>query len=199
MLPALMAPAHATSRAEPQTAASVPATSGAQGFIDDVAKRGIDFLANESASIEQKRKSFSALLHDSFDLPTIGRFALGPYWRVATSAERTEYQGLFEKLIIDVYSERFSSYNGQDFKTESAKSVSDTDSVVTSYIITTNGGEKVRVDWRVRKNGTAYKIVDVIVEGVSMGVTQRSDFASVINRGGGNVSVLIDYLKNPKR
>ena len=40
-----------------------------------------------------------------------------------------------------------------------------------------------------------YKVIDIIVEGVSMSVTQRSDFSSVIQRGGGNVQVLIDHLR----
>ena len=60
----------------------------------------------------------------------------------------------------------------------------------------TNGGEEVQVDWRVRNKGGSYKIVDVLVAGVSMSVTQRSDFASVIQRGGGNVDALIAELKN---
>ena len=48
----------------------------------------------------------------------------------------------------------------------------------------------------VRKKGGAYKIVDVVVEGVSMAVTQRSDFASVIQRGGGDLNVLLAHLKS---
>ena len=56
-------------------------------------------------------------------------------------------------------------------------------------------GSDVSVDWRVRERGGSMKILDVIVEGVSMSVTQRSDFSSVIQRGGGNVDVLLDHLR----
>jgi len=39
------------------------------------------------------------------------------------------------------------------------------------------------------------KVIDVIIEGVSMSLTQRSDFSSVIQRGGGDIQILIDHLK----
>ena len=52
-----------------------------------------------------------------------------------------------------------------------------------------------RAGGRVRERGGSMKILDVIVEGVSMSVTQRSDFSSVIQRGGGNVDVLLDHLR----
>ena len=59
-------------------------------------------------------------------------------------------------------------------------------------MITSQGqGQPIRVDWRVRRG----KVIDVIVEGVSMSVTQRSEFASIIQRNGGKVSALINHLK----
>lgn len=178
---------------------SMPATKGAMTFVDSVGKRGIGILSAAATSEVQRKQSFKSLLNDSFDLTTIGRFALGRYWRVATAQQRGEYQRLFEKMIIDVYSDRFSSYSGQQLKTDSAKMVSDTDAMVTTFILPKDGGEKVRVDWRVRNTRGTYKIVDVVVEGVSMSVTQRSDFASVIQRGGGDIAVLIDHLKQPRK
>ncbi len=51
------------------------------------------------------------------------------------------------------------------------------------------------VDWRVRQVGGGYKVVDILVEGVSMALTQRSDFASVIQRGGGDIEVLLEQLR----
>lgn len=170
-------------------------TSGPQNFVDTVAKRGISFLADDKLSPAQQRQSFRTLLRDSFDLSTIGRFVLGRYWRVATASERAEYQRLFERMVIDVYAERFSTYNGQTLKTTTAKAVNDTDTIVSSLIVPKEGGEKVKVDWRIRGSGARYRVVDVIVEGVSMSVTQRADFAAVIQRGGGEVSALLKHMR----
>lgn len=175
-------------------AAGSEAGEGAQKFIQSMAGRAIGFLGDNSLNADQKKAAFRNILQDSFDMKTIGRFTLGRYWRVATPEQRKDYQALFEKMVINVYSERFSEYKGQKFEARGFRSEGENDTLVTSFIIPTEGPE-IQVDWRVRhKNGT-YKIVDIIVEGVSMSVTQRSDFSSVIQRGGGDVQVLLDHLR----
>lgn len=168
--------------------------TAAQSFIQGMAQRAIDFLANQSLGHAEKSAKFKALLSDSFDLKTIGRFALGKYWKVATPAEQSEYLKLFETMVVDVYSNRFKDYQGQDLVVDGAKPEGDRDVLVTSFIVPPDG-PKVQVDWRVRGKDGRYRIVDIIVEGVSMAVTQRSEFASVIQSGGGNVSVLLEHLR----
>lgn len=125
---------------------------------------------------------------------TIGRFALGTYWKSASPAQQVEYQKLFRDMIIKVYSKRFSDYKGQQFVVKSARQENEKDSIVTSFIVPGDGPE-VKVDWRVRNKGGSYKIVDIVVEGVSMSQTQRADFASVIQRGGGDINVLLNELR----
>lgn len=171
---------------------------GAQSFIEKMANRGIDFLSNESLSSAQKTSSFEKLLKDSFDMKTIGRFSLGRYWRSATAEQKKEYQKLFQNMILKVYSQRFSDYQGQKFEARSFRVDSEKDTLVLSYIIPDEGPE-VEVEWRVRYKNGKYKVVDIIVEGVSMSVTQRSDFGSVIQRGGGNVQALLSYLRDENK
>lgn len=169
---------------------------GALDFVKSTAETGLTFLSDPDSSEEQKKKEFKKLLDGSFDLDTIGRFVLGKYWNSATPAQQKEYSSLFRKMVVEVYAGRFGDYKGQKFEVKSVRSISSKDSLVTSFIYPENGGDPIKVDWRVRKTGATYKVVDVLVTGVSMSVTQRSDFASVIQRGGGNIDVLIDYLKN---
>ena len=119
---------------------------------------------------------------------------MGRHWRTATKEQRSQYQKLFKKMVIEVYSQRFSDYEGQSIEIKSARPEGKHDVLVSSMIIPKNGG-KIRLDWRVRPKKGKYRVVDVIVEGVSMALTQRSDFASVIQRGGGNVDVLLEHLK----
>ena len=168
--------------------------AGAQKFIDGMAQRALDFLADAALSHEQKSNEFRKLLQDSFDMETIGRFALGRYWRTATPEQRKEYQKLFREMVVQVYSERFRDYEGQHVETRSFRIDGDNDTIVTSFIVPQDGAE-IQVDWRVRYKNSHYQIVDVVVEGVSMSVTQRSDFSSVIQRGGGDIQVLISHLK----
>jgi len=171
------------------------AGEGARNFIDRMGKDAISFLGNEAYSQSQKEAEFRKLLKSSFDMKTIGRFALGRYWNTATPAQQQEYLRLFENMVVDVYAHRFNEYKGQSLDVASFRPDGEKDTLVTSYIVDPDGGGKFQVDWRVRNKNGSYKIVDVIIEGVSMSLTQRSDFSSVIQRGGGNIQSLIDHLR----
>ena len=60
-------------------------------------------------------------------------------------------------------------------------------------------GEPVRVDWRLAPEGQSWKIIDVIIEGVSMAITQRDDFAATVQRNGGRIGPLIEQLREKSR
>lgn len=177
-----------------QVALSDETLKGAENFIGSVAERGIGFLGDQGLSHERRQASFKKLLQDSFDLDTIARFSLGSYWRAASEGQRKEYVKLFEKMIIGVYSTRFGEYNGEKLVVAGSRAEGSRDILVNSEIVP-GSGQTVQLDWRVRYKDGQYRVVDVIVEGVSMAVTQRSDFSSVIQRGGGNVDVLLAHLR----
>lgn len=166
---------------------------GAQSFISNLADRGVGFLGNAALSQEDKSTEFAKLLNQSFDLETIGKFALGRYWKTASSEQQKEYQKLFKVMVVKVYSQRFKDYNGQDLVVKGAQPQGSSDILVKSMI--TGKGQEIPLDWRVRYKNGQYQVIDVLVAGVSMALTQRADFASVIQRGGGNIDVLIDHLK----
>ena len=161
----------------------------AEIFIKNLGNEAIDVLESKNGDEDAIRAEFSRILNKNFDTDTIARFALGRYWSVATDAEKTEYKRLFGKMVVDVYSKRFSDYSGQSLNVQGAKPSGRKDYIVNSLI--QGSGQPIRVDWRVR-NG---QVIDVIVEGVSMSITQRSEFASIIQRGGGQVSAIINHLK----
>ncbi len=172
----------------------VTENAGAEAFVDGMAREGINFLGDPALSAEQREQKFRALLERSYDMQTIGKFALGNYWKSATPAQQSEYQKLFKEMVIAVYSKRFGDYKGEALVVETSRPEGKYDVLVTSKIVPPSG-EKIQVDWRVRNKGGVYKVVDVVVEGVSMAVTQRNDFSSVIQRGGGNIEVLLDHLR----
>jgi phospholipid transport system substrate-binding protein len=167
---------------------------GARNYIENMGNRAIAFLSDASLTQKQRKREFKTLLEDSFDLKTIGRFAIGSNWRKASPQQRKEYQNLFKKMIVSVYSKRFEEYRDQKLDVRSSRPEGTKDIMVTSYIVS-NDDPDVRVDWRVRYKKGRYQVIDVIVEGVSMSITQRSDFSSIIQRGGGNFQVLLDHMK----
>ena len=176
--------------------ASTSQEKGAYIFVESMTNNGLAFISNKDLTKAQKSKKFKHLLNKSFDINAIGKFAVGRYWRQMNAKQQSEYLKLFREMLISVYSKRFDEYQGQDVKLFDTVPLSEKDTLVKSKIIDPDGGPDVPVDWRVRYKNGAYKIIDVLVAGVSMSVTQRSDFSSVIQRGGGDVSILIDHLKH---
>lgn len=176
--------------------AEIKQLSKSEKFIDVMGKKAISFLSDASLSQDQKRSKFKVLLKKNYDMKTIGRFALGRNWSLANNSQKDEYLKLFEKMIIDIYAQRFDDYKGQRFEVRSSRDIGKSDKLVNTVILPSSGPE-VDVDWRVRDKNGKQQIVDVVIEGVSMSLTQRSDFSSVIQRGGGgSVEPLLDHLRN---
>ena len=137
---------------------------------------------------------FRQLFSADFDVPGIARFVLGRYWRVATPAQQQEFLKLFTDYIALAYSNRLAEYSGETLRVTGSRPAPDGE-LVSSQIVRANGQPPAGVEWLLTPQNGAYKISDVIVEGVSMAVTQRSEFASVIQRNGGQVEGLITALR----
>ncbi len=158
----------------------------AGNFITSMADKAIAALTEEGISRDKRVARFRQLLNENFAVKSIGRWVLGRYWRKATYAERSEYLILFENLIVTSYVDRFERYSGETLTVTKTVVNKSGDAIVYSQITRSQGIKPVKVGWRVRARKGQYKIVDVIVEGISMGQTQRSEFASVIRNNGGN-------------
>jgi len=170
------------------------ADAGPSAFIQKLGTEAVNTFAKKDMPRQQALGRFKELLHEGFDVPYIGRWVLGRYWNQATPQQQQEYQRLFEQMIVRTYADRFIDYAGVTFKITGTRAETDTDTMVTTQIIRPDG-PPVAVDWRVRKRGQSYKIIDVVVEGVSMGVTQRQEFSSVIQSNGGRIEGLIQALR----
>jgi len=163
-----------------------------QTLGDDALKE----LVQKNITKAQREKKMAALLDKYFDLRTIGRFALGRNWRSADSKQQSEYMILFRKMVIRNYAERFGEYSGEIFEVTGYRDLNKRDSLVHSKIVPADRSP-VAVDWRLRaeKNDNGFRVVDVIVEGVSMIQTQRSEFESLISQNGGDFDAFLAALK----
>lgn len=189
--PGLLAISSAAAQGRP--AAAMPAPEAGE-FITRLAERAIAGLTNVNAPKTEREQQFRKLLNDGFDVPHIARFVLGRYWRLASEPERAEYLALFEDFIVNSYSQRFGEYAGENLKVIAAKAAGD-DIGVLSDLVRPNG-PPVKLEWKLRRDGASFKITDVVVEGVSMSITQRDDFSATIQRSGGKVEGLLAVLRD---
>ena len=172
----------------PAAAAADPAA-----VITDLGNQALQVLGRNVAP-SQRVARFRQLFSADFDVPGIARFVLGRYWQIATPQQQQEFISLFTNYIALAYSERLAEYSGETLRVTGSRAAA-AGSMVSSEILRPNGAPPAKIDWLLTQENGAYKISDVIVEGVSMAVTQRSEFASVIQRDGGQVQGLITALQ----
>ena len=179
-----------------------PATAAEAGdpaaFVRHFGAQAMAVLTDAGLAGDQREQAFRGLLIAGFDVKTIGRFVLGRYWRKATEAERAEYGRLFEDLIVATYARQLSSYAGADLKVEGVRQQNGTSALVASRFLRAQG-EPIRLDWRLLRRGDTWRIVDVVVEGMSMALSQRSEFKAVIRGNGGRVEALLERLREKTR
>lgn len=165
---------------------------GASKFVSNLSNQALQTLGADGIALNKKEKDVRTLLSNNFDLNLIGRYVLGAAWRKASADQRSQYQALFKEFVLRTYSRRFGGYAGQAFTVTDAKPIGKKDILVSTKIARPSG-PPILAGWRVREKNGAHKILDVVVAGVSMVVTQRSEFRAVISKQG--VGGLIETLR----
>jgi len=170
-------------------------TQKAEAFMQDIGQEVINLLTDKTVTQKQRANHFRAILKTKFDVKAIGKFALGKYWRNAAKQEKDEFFKLFEDSIVSTYSTRFQEYTSEKFRVKNAREESNGGVTVRSEIVRLNGSN-IPIDWIIFEKKGQMRIYDVILDGISMSITQRSEYASVIQRKGGKVQGLNDSLRD---
>jgi len=169
-------------------------TTRAAGFIQAAGDELVAAINNAALNPAARQERVATILRRSVDVETVGRFALGRFWRVATPAEQQEYLRLFEESLIRNLASRFGEFQGVRFALGRTQSRTEEDALV-STVVTRPNSAAFNLDWRVAEAGGQPKIVDLIAEGTSLRLTQRSEYSSVIQRGGGQVAALLTAMR----
>lgn len=131
------------------------------------------------ASDAEREQQMTQLFRANFDINAIGQMVLGRHWNSATPDQRSRFMTAFEKAEIRAYSGRFKNYQGQTLTVGRVTS-NGASQLVDSQLVQPSGGQPIRIVWEIARG----KVVDISVEGVSMGMTRRSDFNSYVSRNG---------------
>jgi phospholipid transport system substrate-binding protein len=163
-------------------------------YIETLGNSAVATLSNAKFSKEQKTAKIEKLFRENVDVPWVGKFVLGRFWKQASAEQQKRYLKEYETFITERYATRFSDYTGGSFKVLGTHDDGDDEFTVNMQIQSgKEGSAPVLVDYRVRKGGkNVFNIFDIVVEGVSMITTQRSEFASVISAN--NLDYLIAQL-----
>ncbi len=168
----------------------------AENFIKNVTQQGIEELVNSNVSAAEKNARFTKLFNQDLDLDFIGKFVLGRYWRTATPQQRKNFIDVYRKLNIQTWSARFDEFKGKHFEflgTETSKSA---DQIFVNTQVPMEEGAPAQVKWRIKETNGQMRIVDIIIENVSLAQTSRSEYTSYIQKSPNGIDGLIADLRS---
>jgi phospholipid transport system substrate-binding protein len=137
-------------------------------------------------SPKERLAPFAAAVKENFDFDFIGKFVLGPYGREADEKDFRDFVSAFEKLNVISYNNKFGGYMSANIDiTDVSPGKKSGEHFVSTA--TASEGKTYRVVWRLMKQGSSYKVIDIAVEGVSMAMSYKNEYASTLKvaRDGG--------------
>ncbi len=166
----------------------------ASSMISKLANRALEILGNKTIPLAKREAKFRVLFEKNFHIRSIGVFVLGRNWRRATPAQRKAYLDVFELFIVKTYTVRLSQYAGEKFKIVKAVGPDDRGVYMVDSEIQRPGKTKISLSWVIRRAKAGLRVVDIVIENLSMAQTQREDFAAIIRKRG-SIDGLISALK----
>ncbi len=171
-----------------QDAKAEPDVTAARAMIEQVGQEFLEVLGPDGQKDEAQLQKLTGLLKDAINLDTTGRLILAKNWRSASDEQRAAYLDLFRPYALDNLASKIRASSAEiplkDFEIIKGEPVGKKDVLVSTDLFWP-GYPPYRLDWRLRsRDDGSLQAIDVVVEGVSMVVTQRAEFASVIERRG---------------
>ena len=142
-----------------------------------------------------RRGRLALFLDRVVDLDGLAGFCLGRYWQAATPAQQAEYRQLFRLVLANNVASRLAAATANVAQVQTGRPERKGDEILVPTSVERPNNRPSRVVWVVVPAGDSYRIVDVVAEGISLRLTQRSDYASFLAGSNGDISVLLRALR----
>ena len=182
---------HALDAAAAETMAAKDAERFVRGFVAQVGGLLTQASAGEATDDHRVRQVLTA----GFDVKTMSKFVLDDHWGAASQAERNEFGALFQRFLLDTYVDQLGKLSGGRFDVVAARPRGSKGYQVRSTMSGAGGAPRFHVEWRLWHAEPGWRIVDVMVQGVSLLKTYRSQFTHLIGQNGGDVGGLLVALR----
>ncbi len=114
----------------------------------------------------------------------MSRLVLGRYWRSATDLQREQFTNAFRSLLVRTYAESLIDYTGVPIRYLPVHMDEEAKDAIVQTEIHQSGRPAVDINYRLRLLRDEWKVIDVIVEGVSLITNYRSEFSTQIGQSG---------------
>lgn len=171
--------------------------TAAGAFLESLTHDVFTKLDDTSLSQTEKERDLRNLFRQNFDTPAISRFVLGKHWRKTSTAERQDFVDAFEEMNTRQFLAMVGEFSQEMFSVVKVQEDAAKPSLsLVSTKIAQSEGEPISAVWRVRNNDGQYKILDIVVEGVSMAITLRHEYGTVVKTDGVDGLIAIMREKN---
>jgi phospholipid transport system substrate-binding protein len=120
----------------------------------------------------------------NFNFDKVSRMVLGKNWTRATPDQKAAFQAEFRTLLIRTYASALSKYKNQTIEYKPFRMVSESDIASVKTQIIQPGGQPIAVDYTLEKQADAWKVYDIVIEGVSLVTNYRGQFSQEIRQNG---------------
>ena len=150
-------------------------------------------VVNGSGGLPEKEQRIRPLIDKAVDVDTIARFCLGRFVNTSTPQQLADFTQLFHGVLVNNITSKIGEYQGVTFKMGNTE-MHGAEAYVATVVQRPNTAP-TNVRWVVSTATGAPKIVDVVAEGTSLRLTQRSDYASFLSHNGNNVDALLAAMR----
>jgi len=177
---------------------TVEKSDQAMEMVRETSKRLFDAIEKENLRIDKDQKRLYELVDeivfDKFDFRRMSRRVLGKNWRKATSEQKEQFTKQFKAHLVFTYAMALKEYGGQEIEYLPVQSRKSSFEINIQTRVQLSGGSPIEIDYVLSRSpeGT-WKVIDVLVAGVSLVITYRSSFQAEIDRTG--IEGLIEKLK----
>src|SRR4051812_7169295 len=182
-------------------AAGAPAASAspaAEAYVQTNVQRGLQILNNSALSKQQRQQQFREFLLTLTDLKRIALYTLGPARRLAKPADLDPFVEAFKDYAFAVYGAEFAKYSGQTLRVTGSVEHGPGDELVRTVLVdplARKGQEPIEVDFRVYGSGGKYNVVDIVVAGLDLAITEQDDFSAFLSQHNNDVRALTANLR----
>ena len=164
----------------------------ASAFVKNVGDQLVA-VVNGPGSEREKRQQMTRIIESAVDVDGVARFCLGRFWRSASPEQQKRYTELFHQVLVTNITSKLGEYQGVHFTMGREQQRDDTE--VVSTVVQRPNNPPTNVDWIISNPATDPKIIDVVAEGTSLRLTQRSDYSSYLSHNNNNLDALINAMR----
>lgn len=180
----LVAPLAAAAALLSLTAALPAAAEAPREFVQSTADEVLVVLKNESLDSDTKISKIEEIAYARFDFDTIAKLVLARNWRKMSPEQQQKFIREFKKHLSVTYGKNVDSYANETIEITNDREEARGDWTVQTKIVRGSAADDILVDYRLRKKDGEWRVIDVVVERISLVSNFRSQLKEIISRDG---------------